>query len=201
MCCVTSEEIAPRPRRRAISTPVIASLVVTAVALGSIVAVWATGGFGTDAKPFLGSRVQPGEVVKTRFWDVVVHEAKVSESKGEIRVAVTATNRQRGTTLDLTRNMLVIRLPDGTPLLRSSCISHQGFSFAPLIPADADCVFNFEGNDLEPAKIPAPGPFEIEFIVLDQEMSNDLVTVPEPQAGEPAAWLPLTVRVAVEEDA
>ncbi|MGV8847325.1 hypothetical protein [Tessaracoccus sp.] len=198
---MTSEEIAHRPRRRAMPIPVIAWLTVLAVVVGSVVAVWATGGFGTDAKPFLGSRVQVGDVVKTRFWDVVVHEAEVSESRGEIRVAVTATNKQRGTTLDLTHSMLVIRLPDGTPMLRSSCSSLRGYRFAPLIPADADCVFSFEGNDLVASEIPAPGPFEIEFIVLDQEMSNNLITAPEPQAGEPAAWLPMTVRVAVEEDA
>ncbi len=176
-------------------------MTAVAVLAAVIVTIWATGGFGTDAKPFLGSRVQSGERVTTRFWDVVVHDAEVSESKGEIRVAITATNKQRRTALDLTTNMLVIRLPDGTPMLRSSCTSLRAYRFGPLIPAYAECVFSFEGNELLPAEVPEAGPFDIEFIVLDQEMSNNLVTAPEPQAGEPAGWLPMTVLVAVEEEA
>ncbi len=184
------------PRRRTVAWVTALALLVAVIAT-----IWATGGFGTDAKPFLGSRVQAGEVVKTRFWDVVVHEAEVSEPRGEIRVAITATNKQRRTALSLTTNMLVIRLPDGTPMWRSSCTSLRGMRFGPLIPADAECVFRFEDNDVLPQETPEPGGFDIEFIVLDQELSNNLVTTPEPQAGEPAGWLPMTVRVAPEEEA
>lgn len=182
------------------SAPAIVGLVVAVVLVGGVVAVWGTGGFGTDAKPYLGTRVLQDETVETRFWNVAVHGAEVSLAKAEIRVAVTAMNKQRRTAVSLTTNMLVIRMPDGTPMLRSSCTSMRGYRFGPLIPTDAQCVFRFEDNELQLDEIPEPGPFDIEFIVLDQNMSDNFVTVPEPQAGEAAGWLPLTVRVA-EEDA
>lgn len=167
--------------------------------VGAVVLVWATGGFGTDAKPFLGTRVQTGEKVETRFWDVTVHDAQVFPEKGEIHVAITAVNKGRDTHAGLTYNMLVIRLPDGTPMLRSTCVSARGRVFAPLIPAEAQCVFEFMGNEVPEDSIPGPGPFDIEFIVLDQDLSDDLLLSSEPQAGDAVAWTPLRVAVAPEE--
>lgn len=193
----------PASRRRRAAVPLWGIVVALLVAVvgGLIAAIAATGGFSTEAAPFLGTRVEPGEVIDTRFWDVAVHSAEVMESKGEVVVNITATSKQRETQHDLTYNMLAVRLPSGRPIFSSWCTSGRALLFGPLIPAEAKCLFQFEGSGVSDEDLPDPGPFDVEVVVLDQEMSDNLLMVPEPAVGEPAGWLPLTVNVAVEEDA
>lgn len=168
--------------------------------VGLIVTIAATGGFGTKAPPFLGTHVEPGDVIETRFWDVAVHSAEVVESKGEVVVAITATNKQLDTQHDLTPNTLALRLPSGVPLFASWCTSGRALVFAPLIPADAECFFRFESSGIDADDLPARGPFDAEVVVLDQKINDNMLEVPAPAAGEPAAWVELTVNVAVESD-
>ena len=145
--------------------------------------------------------MEPGEVIDTRFWDVAVHSAEVVEAKGEVVVDITATSKQRETQHDLTYNMIALRLPSGRPIFASWCTSGRALLFAPLIPAEAQCLFQFEGSGVSDEDLPDPGAFDAEVVVLDQDMSDNLLMTPEPAAGEPAGWLSLTVNVAVEEDA
>ena len=177
----------------------VLGLLVTALGL-SIGGIAVTGGFGTDAAPYLGTRVQPGDVVDTRFWDVAVHGAEVVESRGEVRVAVTVTNKQISSQFGLTMDMLAVRVPSGRPLFQSHCLPQGGRSFAPLIPVEAVCVFSFGGSGLAEDQLPDPGAFDVEVVVLDQEIKDDLLMVPEPAVGEPVGWMQLTVTVAHEDE-
>ena len=177
----------------------VLGLLVTALGL-SIGGIAVTGGFGTDAAPYLGTRVQPGDVVDTRFWDVAVHGAEVVESRGEVRVAVTVTNKQISSQFGLTMDMLAVRVPSGRPLFQSSCTSARALSFPPLISVDAECLFRYEGSGLTDGELPGPGPFDVEVVVLDQKITDNMLTIPEPAAGEPAGWMTLTVTVAQEDD-
>ena len=178
----------------------ILALVVAVLLTAAVGVLWATGGFGTNASPYLGSRVEPGELVETRFWDVAVHSAEVVESKGEIMVAVTVVNKQHKTEFGLTMDMLAVRVPSGRPLFQSHCLPQGGRSFAPLIPVEAVCVFSFGGSGLAEDQLPDPGAFDVEVVVLDQEIKDDLLMVPEPAVGEPVGWMQLTVTVAHEDE-
>lgn len=173
--------------------------VVAALLVGAVVAIWAAGGFSTNARPFLGSRVEPGEFASTRFWDVAVYGAEVSHDRGEIEVALTVVNKQRQTADGLTDFMLAVRLPDGRSMLRSSCITERGFHFAPLIPANTLCTFGYESNEVPRSSIPGPGPVDIEVVVFDQQMSDALLENSRPEVGEPAAWFPVQATVALED--
>lgn len=176
----------------------MASLVI-AVVLG-VGAVWVTGGFGTGTGAFLGPQIRPHETVETRFWDIAVHAAEVSEVDGAIRVETTIMNKQERTAAYLSEGVLVVRLPGGIPMFYSTCVVDRVQAFAPFIPAEAVCEFSYLSNDTTQEAIPGPGEFAVEVVVRDQEMSDDLLTMPEPQAGEPAGWLPLTVSTAVEDE-
>lgn len=197
---MSTELQASPPRRKTSPRATFAALAVVGVLAVIVGVIWSTGGFGTDAKPFLGTQVAPGVTISTRFWDVAVHEAEVYEDKGEIRVSITATNKQRSSGLGMETGLVVVRLPDGTPLFGSSCDSQRGLRFGPLIPTEAVCVFRYEGESIPSEAVPGPGTFDIEVVVRDQEMSDNLLTEPEPAAGEPAAWIPLSVSVHVEEE-
>lgn len=197
---MTDDRATPQRGRAAVHRWVIVVALLITVVGGSVGAIAATGGFGTEAAPFLGTRVEPGEVIETRFWDVAVHSAEVVESKGEIKVAVTVTNKQTTSQFALTMDMLAVRVPSGRPLFQSWCTPQRASSFSPLIPADAECLFKFEGSSLTDDQLPGPGPFDVEVVVLDQEITDNMLTVPEPAVGEPAGWMKLTVTVAQEEE-
>lgn len=196
---MSTELRAPKPPRKSPSPATVAALAAVGVLAVIVGVMWATGGFGTDAKPFLGSRVEPGELVETRFWDVAVHDAEVSETEGVIRVSFTALNKQKSSSADLLYGMIAVRLPDGTPMVGGVCDSERGFQFGPLITSDGTCIFSYGADNIPEASIPGPGPFDIEVVVRDQVMNDNLLTAPEPLPGEPAAWLPLMVSVEVEE--
>ena len=174
--------------------------VVAALAGGLTLALWATGGLATDSTPYLGERLAPGEFVSTRFWDVAVHGAEVSHAKGEILVAVTIVNKQRESAMVLTDYMLGVRLPDGTAMLQTFCLSERGLRFPPMIPADALCEFRYEANDVPPSSIPSPGPVDIEVVILDQQLSDGLILSARPEISETAAWIPLRASVAIEDE-
>lgn len=167
----------------------------------AVAAVWARGGFGTEAPPYLGTRVEPGEVIETRWWDVAIHEGWSDPAAGEIHIRLTATNKQTASDFDLTAGMLVLRLPSGKPMLRSSCASQRGSRFGPLVPAEALCTFGYDDNELAAGDLPTGDEFAVELIVLDQKYHNDLVSNPRPVAGEPAGWLPLDIVPRPEEEA
>lgn len=188
-------------RRDRLHHPAVAVAGILLV-LGVLVAtVWSRGGFGTDAAPYLGTRVETGDVVSTRWWDVTVHDGWLDVERAEIHISITATNKQPRTDFDLTTNMLVLRLPSGEPMLRSTCTSERGSRFGPFVPAAAVCVFGYETNETPQQAIPDDGSFEVEVIVLDQKWSDDLLTDPRPVAGEPAGWMPVSIEPRAQEEA
>ncbi|MEO7587796.1 MAG: hypothetical protein ABIS84_07170 [Arachnia sp.] len=189
----------PSPALRRGRVPIGALIwgTIAAVVALVIVTIWATGGFGTDARPFLGSQVEPGEMVETRFWDVAVRSAEVVPDLGEIHVHLTVVNKQRQTLPGMTPGIVAVRLPDGVAMTQSTCFTGVADRFAPLIQTSAVCELGYGRNEVPSGSIPT-GPFDVEVVVLDQELSNDLLTVPHPESGEPAGWVPLTVSVAAE---
>lgn len=197
---MSTELQTPTPRRKTPPPATIAALAVVGVLVILVGTIWGTGGFGTDAKPFLGTRVEPGELVETRFWDVAVHGAEVDEGDGTIRVAITALNKQNRSSFTLTPGMVALRLPDGTPMLRGQCDSGHGGRFAPLIATDGVCSFSYVSEEIAKDSIPGPGSFDVEVIVRDQEIDDNLLTIPEPAPGDPAGWLPLTAQVLPEDE-
>lgn len=187
-------------RRKALPRSILVAAGLVVLLVVAVGAIWTTGGFGTDAKPFLGTRVEPGEMVETRFWDVAAHSAEVDEASGTILLKITVVNKQRRSSSSLTHGMVVIRLPDGTPMLLGSCFSDRGGYFAPFIPADGSCTFSYASEELPAEVIPGPGPFDVEVVVRDQVISDNLLTIPELAPGEPAGWLPLTVQAVLKEE-
>lgn len=155
------EPVAPEWTSRARRIPrhivVVASLVI-AVVLG-VGAVWVTGGFGTGTGAFLGPQIRPHETVETRFWDIAVHAAEVSEVDGAIRVETTIMNKQERTAAYLPEGVLVVRLPGGIPMFYSTCVVDRVQAFAPFIPAEAVCEFSYLSNDMTQEAIPKPGEF------------------------------------------
>lgn len=193
-------DLIPPPHREDSRWRSVALWSIPVVVLGAIIGIiWGTGGFGTDAKPYLGVQVEPGQMVSTRFWEIAVHGAEVLPDERGVELHLTAVNSQRETTADLTEGVVAILLPDGTPMSLSYCFSERAYRFLPLIPAEATCEFAYDHNRVPPGSMPGTGPFDARVVVIDQRMSDDLLTDPYLQTGEPVGWLPLRVSAAAEE--
>lgn len=156
-----------------------------------------TGGFGRTTPAYIGSEYAVDAPIRTWLWDVAVEGAEVSGDTGEVLVHVVATNKQPLDQADLTTNMLVIRLPDGTAMWRSSCYPVMRSGFGPDLSTRAVCAFGYERND-----VPRPSDAEamdIQVVVCDQTLTDALLHAPTPQSGEPVGWVGVRATPVVEE--
>lgn len=176
-------------RRRARIWAAVVLPVVLVVAV-----VWAAGGFERGTTPYLGSEVRPGELVSTRFWDVRVHSASVSALRTSVDVEVELTNKTRRTAEQPTRDILAVRLDDGTYLRDYYCRTAMALRLDPLIPLTASCVFDFTINEVPSLDADTTAT----VVVLDQEMGDSLLMAAEPVAALPAAHVPVDVTVEEE---
>ena len=185
---------ATRPSRGRAALPWAASVAVLG---GTAAAIALTGGFGTTAPAFLGSESAVGEQISTRLWDVSVEGAEMSSEDGKVLVSINATNRQHDSALGLTTNMLVVLLPGGGAMWRSYCNPVDRSSFGPDLATHAVCEFSYDQNDVGPPE--ASEAMDIRVVVTDQSMTDALLHVPTPEAGEPVGWVPLLATAVVEE--
>ncbi|RMB61839.1 hypothetical protein EAX62_04330 [Tessaracoccus antarcticus] len=163
----------------------------------ALAAIALTGGFGRNAAAFVGSEYDTDATISTRLWDVSVEGAEMSHEDGTVRVHIVATNKQLDSARDLTTNMLVVILPDDTAMWRSSCFPVDRSSFGPEVPTRAVCEFDYERND-----VPAPAVAEtmdVRVVVCDQTMTDALIHVPTPEAGEPVGWVGVTATAVVDQ--
>lgn len=160
-------------------------------------AIWVTGGFEHGSRPYLGPRVEPGEQIETRFWDVAVHGAVIERSRNQVVVDVEITNKLPDSTSVLTSSLIMIRTADGEILFRSYCNIDERSSFGPLIPTRALCRFDWEDSQVS---APPPGDAEVTVMVLDQKMFNTILEGAQPRSSVPAGHVELVAADIPEEE-
>lgn len=159
--------------------------------------VWLLGGFDRRATPYMGTRLALGETAETRFWDYAVHSAQVDEYGAAIDLAITVTNKQDTSEMQLTYSSVMIRLPDAEVMTTHFCATGDRSQFGPDIPTEALCEFSYESNEISQ---PPEAPFRVEVIVLDQVIHEELLTEPRPRANNAVAHFELEVMPYVEEE-
>ncbi|TRY18317.1 hypothetical protein FOJ82_09820 [Tessaracoccus rhinocerotis] len=183
----------PRPRRRLVIWGGLAALVLVAVGV-----TWLLGGFDGKATPYLGPQAELGESIETRFWDVEVIDAYVEPGETKISAKLNVTNKTERHTTQLTSEIVLIRIEEtGEVLGTTYCDFHTRTTFNPLVSTGAICHFDYEYNEITD---PPTEDFAARVIVLDQEIRENLLTAPEPAAGEVVANVPIEVRHLPEEE-
>ncbi|WP_026927441.1 hypothetical protein [Granulicoccus phenolivorans] len=175
-------------------------VIVAGVALVLLAVITAAGGF-RRASAYPGPIVAPGQLIRTKGWDIRIGSAYVRSQAGtpvDLVVLATITSKLTASHPSLTPQVMIVRMPGGRALGISTC-GHvraplEAAKFDPDVATNAGCVFKFAANDYVPD---GRGPYAIDVLVLDQRKpDDDFARLGELKAQlPPKARVPLTAQV------